>query len=498
MTSEDKMEAHLRDWKRREQTAEAMIPLVGRLYRDRGVIVTVFGNSLVNKSPIEIIKLHRLTRQVVDSELTVDDSFPILEAVSGLNLAPARIDLGNLLTQYGARSPKPSIRDFVAAELASVCTGRASIRREPQDVVLYGFGRIGRLVTRIMVGKTGGGDNLRLRAIIVRKGGADDLAKRASLLRRDSVHGPFDGTISIDEEDSALIVNGNWIRVIHADKPGQVDLTKYGIHDAIVVDNTGVWRAREELSVHLESPGAAKVLLTAPGKGDIPNIVYGVNHHGIGEMGNVLSAASCTTNAIVPVLKSIHDEFGIVHGHVESCHSYTNDQNLLDNYHKKTRRGRAAPLNMVVTETGAAKAVAKAVPELAGRLTGNAVRVPTANVSLGILSLQLGRAATKEELNEHLRLASIEGELQNQIDYTNSTEVVSSDFVGNRFAGIVDAQATIASGEHCVLYVWYDNEFGYSRQVVRCLEQLAGVVMPNFPKRAARRRSEKQLQGSAD
>ena len=148
MTSEDKMEAHLRDWKRREQTAEAMIPLVGRLYRDRGVIVTVFGNSLVNKSPIEIIKLHRLTRQVVDSELTVDDSFPILEAVSGLNLAPARIDLGNLLTQYGARSPKPSIRDLVAAELASVCTGRASIRREPQDVVLYGFGRIGRLVTR--------------------------------------------------------------------------------------------------------------------------------------------------------------------------------------------------------------------------------------------------------------------------------------------------------------------------------------------------------------
>jgi glyceraldehyde 3-phosphate dehydrogenase len=348
------------------------------------------------------------------------------------------------------------------------------------------------LITRILVGKTGGGDNIRLRAIVARKGGPDDLAKRASLLRRDSVHGTFSGTITIDEEENALVVNGNMIRVIHADKPDQVDYTRYGIRDAIVVDNTGVWRSREDLAVHLKAPGAWKVLLTAPGKGDVPNIVYGVNHHGMCEMGNVLSAASCTTNAIVPVLKTIHEDFGIVHGHVESCHSYTNDQNLLDNYHRKTRRGRAAPLNMVVTETGAAKAVAKAIPELAGRLTGNAIRVPTANVSLGILSLQLGRAATKEELNDHLRLASLEGDLQNQIDYTNSPEVVSSDFVGNRFAGIVDAEATIASGEYCVLYVWYDNEFGYSRQVVRCLEELAGVVMPNFPMRAPRRSRSEQ------
>jgi glyceraldehyde 3-phosphate dehydrogenase len=272
--------------------------------------------------------------------------------------------------------------------------------------------------------------------------------------------------------------------VIDSKGPDQVDYTEYGIHNAIVVDNTGIWRNREELGLHLKSPGASKVVLTAPGKGDVPNFVYGVNHEDMTRSGDVLSAASCTTNAIAPVLKVMNDEFGIDSGHVESVHSFTNDQNLIDNYHKKERRGRAATLNMVITETGAAKAVAKIVPELAGKLTGNAIRVPTPNVSLAILSLRLERSASREEINSYLRMVSLEGELQNQIDFTNSTEVVSSDFVGNRFAGIVDSQATITNQKDCVLYVWYDNEFGYSRQVVRCLEELAGVVMPNFPKRA--------------
>jgi glyceraldehyde 3-phosphate dehydrogenase len=183
----------------------------------------------------------------------------------------------------------------------------------------------------------------------------------------------------------------------------------------------------------------------------------------------------------VPVLKAVSDEFGIEFGHVESCHSYTNDQNLIDNYHSKMRRGRSAALNMVVTSTGAANAVAKALPELAGKLTGNAIRVPTPNVSLAILNLSLERETSVDEINRYLRDTSLAGPLQNQIDYTNSTEVVSSDFVGNRHAGIVDGRATIVSGNRCVLYVWYDNEFGYSRQVVRILEELAGIVLPNYP-----------------
>ncbi len=477
-------DGHLSEWTQSAHLAEDMIPRVGRLYRDRGVIITIFGHSLVNKTPIEIIQLHEKAQENFQVEISLADTHPLLEAISELDLSPARIDIGNLFAQLLGQGKDVNVAEGVALALGQICTGRASIRPKPQDVVLYGFGRIGRLVARILVGKTGRGDALRLRAIVVRKGGGKgDLEKRASLLRRDSVHGHFAGTITVDEEGKALIVNGNRILVIYSDGPDEIDYTEYGIHDALIVDNTGKWRTREELSLHVKAPGAAKVILTAPGKGDITNFVYGVNHQGLRSAGAVLSAASCTTNAIVPVVKTVHDEFGIVAGHMESCHSFTNDQNLIDNYHKKDRRGRAATLNMVVTETGAAKAVAAALPELAGRLTGNAVRVPTPNVSLAILNLHLSRATDVEELNGCLRAASLEGDLQNQIDYVNSREVVSSDFVGNRYAGIVDAQATIVNGEYCVLYVWYDNEFGYSRQVVRCLEELAGLVMPNIPQR---------------
>ncbi len=480
----DESERTLQEWSQQQRNAEAMVPIIGELYREHGVIVTLFGNSLVNKSPLEILQLHRIANVNVDAEISLLDTYPILSAMAMLDLAPARIDLGNLVSHWRGRSAGVEVDDFVRDELAGIATGKASIRTAPQDVVLYGFGRIGRLVARILAGKTGGGDNLRLRAIVVRPGGANDLRKRASLLRRDSIHGPFTGDVQIDESRNALIINGNVVHVIYANGPADCDYSKFGIREAIVVDNTGIWRTREDLEKHVAVPGAAKVILTAPGKGDVPNIVYGVNHHGMIESGDVLSAASCTTNAIAPVLKAVNDEFSIESGHIESIHAFTNDQNLIDNYHRKERRGRAAPLNMVVTETGAAKAVAKCLPELAGKLTGNAIRVPTPNVSLAVMSLNLGRSTTVEELNAYLLKSSLEGDLQNQIDYANSTEVVSSDFVGNRFAGIVDAPATIVQDEHAVLYVWYDNEFGYSRQVVRCLEELAGVVMPNFPKRA--------------
>ncbi|PLX91920.1 MAG: glyceraldehyde-3-phosphate dehydrogenase, partial [Desulfuromonas sp.] len=285
----------------------------------------------------------------------------------------------------------------------------------------------------------------------------------------------------IDKEENALVVNGNMIRIIYSDAPEKVDYRQYGIDNAILIDNTGKWRDRDGLSRHLQGGGISKVLLTAPGKGDIPNVVYGVNNALITDDEQVFSAASCTTNAIVPVLKAVNDGFGIVNGHVETCHSYTNDQNLIDNYHDKPRRGRGAPLNMVITETGAAKAVAKALPELAGKLTGNAIRVPTPNVSLAILNFTLNKATTVQELNTYLRDTSLDSPLQNQIDYTNSPEVVSSDFVGSRYAGVVDSLATIVDGNRCVLYVWYDNEFGYSCQVMRMVQNLAGIELPLLP-----------------
>ncbi|WP_022962373.1 glyceraldehyde-3-phosphate dehydrogenase [Halopseudomonas pelagia] len=469
----------LENWTDRESTAEAMIPLIGRLYREHNVVTSIYGRGLVNRSVISILKSHRFARQIDDTELSVHDTFPLINALLDLNLGPASIDLARLVDKF-RKSPGDDLDAFLRLELASVI-GHKGERRQGRDVVLYGFGRIGRLLARIMVEKAGAGDGLRLRAIVVRKGATNDLSKRASLLRRDSVHGSFQGTIKIDEENNTLTANGTVIQVIYASDPTSVDYTQYGIKNALIVDNTGVWRDAEGLSQHLKCPGATQVVLTAPGKGDIKNIVHGINHAAITPEDKIVSAASCTTNAIVPILKAINDKYGIANGHVETVHSYTNDQNLIDNFHKGNRRGRSAALNMVITETGAAKAVAKALPELEGKLSGNAIRVPTPNVSMAILNLNLNAATNREEVNEYLRYMALHSDLHKQIDFTNSQEVVSTDFVGSRHAGVVDAEATICNDTRLILYVWYDNEFGYSCQVVRILEDMAQVNSPAFP-----------------
>lgn len=477
-----KPDDYFKDWKEREALAEAMIPVIGKLNRERNVGIYMYGRTLVNRSVIDLMKAHRRVRQIEENELSEFETYPILEELAKLNLGPAHIDLGKIAVKYMKEGGDSNVADFVAAEVAGAVDSENKPLPEPQDVVLYGFGRIGRLVARLLVEKAGSGDVLRLKAIVVRKGKAeDDLVKRASLLRRDSVHGSFKGTIRVDEENNTLVLNGNEVKVIYANSPSEIDYTDYGINNAIIVDNTGVWRDEAGLGQHLECNGASKVILTAPGKGDIKNIVYGINNGDITAEDTILSAASCTTNAITPVLKAMMDEYGVNHGHVETVHAYTNDQNLIDNYHKGERRGRSAPLNMVITETGAAKAVSKALPELKGKLTGNAIRVPTPNVSMAILNLQLGKETTAEELNNYMRETALHSRLQQQIDFTNSPEVVSSDFVGSRHACVFDARATIVDGNSAVLYCWYDNEFGYSCQVVRCLEDMCGVNYARYP-----------------
>jgi glyceraldehyde 3-phosphate dehydrogenase len=473
-----------KDWKQREALAEGMIPLIGKLYRECNVSTYMYGNSMVNKSVIDLMKAHRRVRQVEQNELSEFDSAPMLDAIAKLQLGPAHLDIGKMVVKYQSLGNGRSIEEFLNDELANIIGSHTKPLPQPQDVVLYGFGRIGRLVARILIDKAGGGDVLRLRAIVIRKGKIEnDLEKRAALLRRDSVHGSFKGTIRVLNDENTLVINGNPIKVIYANSPDEIDYTEYGINNALIVDNTGVWKDNAGLGGHLR-PGASKVLLTAPAGDDIPNIVYGVNHDQITPERSIISAASCTTNAIVPVLKCLLDEFGVNSGHVETVHAYTNDQNLIDNYHKGDRRGRSAALNMVLTSTGAAKAVAKAIPELQGKLTGNAIRVPTPNVSMAILNLQLGRETSVEEINEFLRQQALHSPLQQQIGYTVSTEAVSTDFVGSRQACVLDSQATIVDGKSCVLYCWYDNEFGYSCQVVRCLEKFAGVVWPSYPQEA--------------
>ena len=466
------------DWNERLELAQQMIPLIHQLHRNNNVVATIFGRPLVGQTDIDIIKSHRYGRRIAQRQLSTAETLPILSELADMNLSSASIDVGRLLLGF-EESGEDDLRRYLEDELTEIVGAGEDI--DPTDVVLYGFGRIGRLLARILVAREAAYGGVRLRAIVVRNKGEGDIIKRASLLRRDSVHGAFNGTISVDEEEQVIWANGTKIQMIYANDPATIDYTEYGINNAVLVDNTGVWRDKEGLSQHLEAKGVARVLLTAPGKGDIKNIVFGINDSAITDDDKILSAASCTTNGITPVLKVINDRYGVAHGHVETAHSFTNDQNLIDNYHKGERRGRAAGLNMVLAATGAAKAVAKALPEFEGKLTGNAIRVPTPDVSMAVLNLELEQEVDRDEVNDFLRNVSLHSDLRQQISYIASPEVVSSDFVGNTNAGIVDGIATIASGKHLVLYVWYDNEFGYSNQVIRVVEGLSNarpVVLP--------------------
>lgn len=470
-------ESELNTWISQEKAANELTAIVGRLRFERSVELIIFHKPLYDVSLSEVLNHHDYARNIVQKPITIFDSLEVAKGLDGLELAPARIDLGKLTYEWLlAKTKGANVNDFLNDKLVSFI-GDAGKRNPPKDVVLYGFGRIGRLAARELISQSGKGDQLRLRAIVTRSNTEHDLEKRADLLRTDSVHGPFPATIIVDVENKALIINGHTVTMIAANNPDTIDYTAYGINDALVIDNTGVWRDKDALSLHLKSKGVSKVMLTAPGK-SVPNVVYGVNHNDFDpDKEDIWSAASCTTNAIVPVLKVVEDVFGIEKGHVETIHAYTNDQNLLDNYHKKYRRGRSAALNMVITETGAGKAVAKVIPHLAGKLTSNAVRVPTPDGSLAILNLTLKKNVTLESVNAALKDAALNGELVEQIHYSFSNELVSSDIVGNYCAAIFDAPATIVSedGRSVVLYVWYDNEYGYTRQVMRLSKYVAKV-----------------------
>ena len=481
--SKQAYEKSLKTWIEDEKAALELIAVVGKLWFDKSIELVIFRNQMVDRSASELLQLHHYAREVVQHPLTVHDTLSLARAIYRSQIAPSRLDIGRIGVDWiDEKSKFPNELEFINQKLVDYI-GKDKINLKPKDVVLYGFGRIGRIAARELITQAGKGQQLRLRAIVTRDKKPEDIIKRADLLRTDSVHGHFPGTVIPDVEESCIWVNGHKVHMISAAKPEDINYTKFGISDALLIDNTGVWRDRENLGRHLSSKGISKVLLTAPGKGDIPNVVYGVNNRQFDvNSENIWSAASCTTNAIVPVLAVINKTLGIEKGHIETVHSYTNDQNLLDNYHSKYRRGRAAALNLVITETGAESAISKVMPELSGKFTGNAIRVPTPNVSLVVLNLQINTATNKDAVNEIMRQAALKGDLVEQIQYSFSNELVSSDLVGSSTPSIFDSPATIVSkdGKSIVLYVWYDNEYGYTRQVIRFAKQLAGVLRLSY------------------
>ena len=460
----------------RRRSGVELIKIISDLWYDKSIELVLFRNHLIDRNVSEILNLHEYAGEFVGKPISILDSVEIASVILSLDLPPSKLDIGKLTYEYGLLDEKyPDARHFVIDKLKEAKT---SDEIQPKDVVLYGFGRIGRLLARELMSKTGKGDQMRLRAIVTRdKNDAISLEKRASLLRYDSIHGDFNGSVIADPANNALIINGTTVHMITANTPEEIDYTAYNIDNALVIDNTGAFTTQEALSRHLTSKGTDKVLLTAPGKG-VPNIVHGVNQNEYNpDEVNIFSAASCTTNAITPILKAIEDTLGVVKGHLETIHAYTNDQNLVDNMHKKYRRGRAAALNMVITETGAGSAVAKALPSLEGKLTSNAIRVPVPNGSLVVLNLEVNKATTVEGINNIMKNYALEGELVEQIKYSLNNELVSSDIVGTTAPSIYDSNATIVSkdGKNIVLYIWYDNEYGYSHQVIRLAKYISKV-----------------------
>lgn len=460
---------------RRKATVE-FIKTISDLWYDNSIELVLFKNQLIDRNVSEILNLHDYAGKFVQKPISIFDSVEIAKAIKQLNIPPAKLDIGKLTYEFHLDENKfDDAIHFIANKIKDA---KKTNSFKPKDVILYGFGRIGRLVAREIMVKTGKGSQLRLRAIVTRSPITTEiLEKRASLLNNDSIHGEFSGTVTVNTKEGALIINGTTVKMISAKSPEQIDYTKYGIKNALVIDNTGVFRDKTSLSKHLKAKGVKKVLLTAPGKG-IPNIVHGVNHleHSPDEI-DIFSAASCTTNAITPILKTIEDSYGVKSGHLETIHAYTNDQNLVDNFHKKYRRGRAAALNMVITETGAGKAVAMALPSLKGKLTSSAIRVPVPNGSLAILNLELDRKTSINSVNSTIKKYALEGDLVEQIKYELNDELVSSDIVGCSAPAIYDSKATIVrkDGKNIILYIWYDNEYGYSNQVVRLAKYISKV-----------------------
>ncbi|MBT5749881.1 MAG: glyceraldehyde-3-phosphate dehydrogenase [Flavobacteriales bacterium] len=468
-------ELKLNDWINKEKLGVNLLNSVGTLMYDKGIELVLFRNQLLEIGVSELMNTIFYANNVVNRKVNIETAAALANEMLNLDLAPSKLDIGLLSAEYFEQDAT-DVNAFLTEKLANFI-GTDKDKVKPKDVILYGFGRIGRLAARELVKQAGKGQQLRLKAIVVRRLTDAQIIKRADLLRNDSVHGAFKGVVDVDLPNQAILVNGQVIKLIDGGNPEDIDYTIHGIDNALLIDNTGAFTDKEALSRHLQSKGVNKVLLTAPGKG-IPNIVYGINSKEIDvDATDIFSAASCTTNCIAPILHVVENKYGVNKGHLETVHSYTNDQNLLDNMHNKPRRGRSAAINMVITSTGAGNAVTKVIPSLVGKLSANAVRVPTPNVSLAILKLNLNKATSLKDINETIREAALKGSLVNQINYQIDPELVSTDVIGNNCCSVYDSKATIVTenGEDVVLYVWYDNEFGYTKQVIRLAKLIAKV-----------------------
>jgi glyceraldehyde 3-phosphate dehydrogenase len=327
------------------------------------------------------------------------------------------------------------------------------------NIGINGFGRIGRLVFRRVL-KQGGFNVVGINDIT-------DAKTLAYLLKYDSVHGIFDGEVKAEE--NAIVVNGKKYRVMAEKDPSKLPWKELGAD--IIVEGTGIFTSREKLQPHITA-GAKKVLLTAPAKDEIDaTVVLGVNDSVLTGKEQFVSNASCTTNCLAPMVKVLHQSFGLEQGFMTTIHSYTNDQRLLDLPHKDLRRARAAAMSIIPTTTGAARTVGKVIPELKGKLDGFSLRVPTPDASITDFVAVLKKPATKEQVNDAMKQAA-SGPMKGILQYSEE-ELVSTDIIGNEHSCIFDSKLTMAMGNTVKIFGWYDNEWGFSCRVVDLLKMIA-------------------------
>jgi glyceraldehyde 3-phosphate dehydrogenase len=329
-------------------------------------------------------------------------------------------------------------------------------------VGINGFGRIGRLLYRAALERNANIDFVAINDLA-------DAKTNAHLLKYDSVHGRFPGTVELQGND--LVVNGKILKVLAHKDPAQLPWKDLGVY--LAVESTGLFTDREGASKHL-SAGAKKVLISAPAKNPDATFVLGVNSDQYDpEKHNIISNASCTTNALAPVSKVLSDNFGLEKAFMTTCHSYTNDQRIQDVVHKDLRRARAAAVNIIPTSTGAAKAIGEVLPSCSGKMNGISLRVPTPDVSIVDLVAVLGKEVTKDEINTAMKKAA-EGELKGILEYTEDP-IVSSDVLHSTYSSVFDAQSTMVLGEKSTfvkILAWYDNEWGFSCRMVELIEKI--------------------------
>jgi len=330
-------------------------------------------------------------------------------------------------------------------------------------VAINGYGRIGRNVLRALY-EGGHADDMAIVAI----NDLGDVDTNAHLTRYDTAHGPFPGSVAVDGD--ALVINGDRIKVLAERDPAQLPWRQLGVD--LVIEATGLFKTRDKAAAHLQA-GAAKVLISAPAGDEVPTVVYGVNHDSLSGDDVIVSNASCTTNSLVPLIQPLHQAFGVEYGVMNTSHSYTNDQVLTDVYHKDLRRARSATHNMIPTTSGAAQAVGQVLPELAGKLDGFAIRVPTIDVSLVDLTLYTSRATGIDEVNAVLDQAA-SGPLAGVLAYTTEP-LVSSDYMHNPASSTVHSLLTTVLGGRLVkVCAWYDNEWSFANRMLD-----TGAVLAN-------------------